>query len=307
MGSTEISKPGHKLRLLLLEENGAGEDPMVWEMDYDGNNLPGDPRRSPEKLHHWLAEKKICPCEPRRNAEVEQARKLEELVRSNQDLEQFAMVASHDMREPLRMVATYTQLLAERYRGKLDQNADQYLAYAADGALRMQAMIQGLLSLSRIGHEKGEHKPVDSSLAMTDALHDLEKAIRDSNAIVHCEKLPVVMVEASYLSSLFRNLIGNAIKFRRKDAPVVSIRAQRAGAQWEFSVSDNGIGIAAESLNNIFDAFHRLHARTEFPGSGIGLAICKRIVEHYGGRIWAESQPGSGSTFRFTLPAGEAS
>lgn len=306
MGSTEICRPGHKLRLLLLEENGAGEDPVVWEMDYDGNNLPGDPRTTPEKLHHWLAEKKICPCEPRRHAEQELARKMEDLVRSNQELEQFAYVASHDLREPLRMVATYTQLLSERYRGKLDQSADQYLAYAADGALRMQALIQDLLNLSRVGHDPVRQPGVDCNGALDDVLRDMNSTIHESNAIVHHEMLPVVGADRSYVTQLFQNLITNAIKFRRTEPPLITVLAEPANTNWQFSVTDNGIGIAPESRANIFNVFQRLHGRTEYPGNGIGLAICKKIVEHYGGQIWVDSEPGYGSSFKFTLPAAQA-
>jgi light-regulated signal transduction histidine kinase (bacteriophytochrome) len=306
MGSTEICRPGHKLRLLLLEENGVGEDPVVWEMDYDGNNLPGDPRTTPEKLHHWLSEKKICPCEPRRHAEKEVARKMDELLRSNQELEQFAYMASHDLREPLRMVATYTQLLSERYRGKLDKSADQYLAYAADGALRMQALIQDLLNLSRVGQEQLRGRGVDCNSALEDVLRDMDSAIHESNAIVHHEMLPVVRADHSYVTQLFQNLIANAIKFRRTETPVVSVLAEPANASWQFSVTDNGIGIAPESQANIFNVFERLHGRTEYPGNGIGLAICRRIVVHYGGRIWVESKPGHGSSFKFTLPGAQA-
>jgi light-regulated signal transduction histidine kinase (bacteriophytochrome) len=303
MASTEICRPGHKLRLLLLEENGTGEDPIIWEMDYDGANLPGDPRRTPEKLHEWLMAKKICPCEPRRQTEQELARKMAELTRSNRELELFAHVASHDLREPLRMVATYTQLLGERYRGKLDKSADQYIEYASDGALRMQALIQDLLNLSKVGWDGVRRQSVDCNSAVQEVLRDMDPAIRESGAVVHCGKLPVVSADRSYLLQIFQNLIGNAIKFRSTDPPVVSVTAEASGNACQFSVTDNGIGIPEEFQANLFNVFQRQHTRAEYPGNGIGLAICKKIVEQYGGKIWVVSQPGSGCTFNFTLPA----
>jgi light-regulated signal transduction histidine kinase (bacteriophytochrome) len=304
MARTETLRPNHNLRLLLLQEHGVGEDPMVWEMDYDGGSLPGDPRHSPEKLHNWLAAKHICPCEPRRYAEKELARKMEELSRSNHELERFAYVASHDLREPLRMVATYTQLLAERYRGKLDKSADQYIDYATDGALRMQALIQDLLDLSRVGSEDIKREDIDCNLALDEVLRDMDSAIRESGGAVSHGKLPVVTANRCYIQQLFQNLIGNAIKFRNKREPlVISVTAEPQGQYWRFSVNDNGIGIEPECQESIFTAFQRLHARTEYPGNGIGLAICKKIVEYYGGRIWVASQPERGSNFMFTLPA----
>jgi light-regulated signal transduction histidine kinase (bacteriophytochrome) len=305
MATVATCKPENKLRLLLLEEKGVGLDPMVWEMDYDGQTLPGDPRHSPEKLHEWLAAKKIGPCEPQHHAEAELARRLEELARSNRELEQFAYVASHDLREPLRMVATYTQLLAERYRGKLDKHADLYITYATDGALRMQALIQDLLALSRVHAESIPNQSVDGNVVMAEVLRDLEPAIRESNAVVQCGKLPVIRINRSHALQLFLNLTENAIKFHGAGPPVVSVTAVRSGHLWQFSVADNGIGIAPESQENIFAVFHRLHTRTEYPGNGVGLAICRRVVENYGGKIWVESQPGSGSRFNFTLPAKE--
>jgi two-component system, chemotaxis family, sensor kinase Cph1 len=305
MASIELCKPGRKLRLLLLEENGDGEDPTVWEMDYDGNNLPGDPRHTPAKLHDWLAAKKISPCEARRQAEKELTRKVEELTRSNRELEQFAVVATHDLREPLRMMATYTQLLAERYRDKLDHHADQYIEYVTDGALRMQALIEGLLALSCVGRQNAEPHDIDCNLLVEEVMRDLNVMIRKTNAVVHNEPLPPVLAHRPYLLQVFHNLIENAIRYRGKEAPVVSLLAEPVGQEWLFSVTDNGIGIAAEQFENIFTAFHRLNPRGEYPGNGLGLAISKKVVEHYGGRIWVESQLGCGSSFKFTLPACE--
>jgi len=304
MASAETCKPGHKPRLLLLEENEPGEDPTVQELACDGSMSPSHPEHSPEKLHHWLSSNHICPCGPRQYAERELAHKLEELARSNHELEQFAYVASHDLREPLRMVAPYTQLLAERYRGKLDKNADQYIEYATDGALRMQALIQDLLTLSRVGRDPVPLQPVDCNAVIAEVVRDLEPTISESGALIQFGKLPTVPAHPSEMRRLFQNLIGNALKFRGKERPVIRVLAEPAGRHWRFSVTDNGIGIAAECQANIFKIFERLHTRSEYPGNGIGLAICQKIVEQYDGKIWVESQLGRGSSFRFTLPKG---
>jgi light-regulated signal transduction histidine kinase (bacteriophytochrome) len=204
------------------------------------------------------------------------------------------------------MISTYTQLLSERYRGKLDKSADQYIDYASDGALRMQAMIQDLLALSRVNSETIPNQTIDGNVVMQQVLRDLEPAIRESNGVVQCDPLPVLRANRSHALQLFLNLIGNALKFHGKDAPIVSVKTAPAGPLCRFSISDNGIGIAPESQEKIFAAFQRLHTRAEYPGSGIGLAICKKIVENYGGTIGVDSQPGTGSTFHFTLPTQEA-
>ncbi len=261
--------------------------------------------RLPEAIRRALQEKRTLRL--RRQAEEDLARKVEELARSNADLEQFAYVASHDLQEPLRMVAAYTQLLAERYRGKLDENADKYIGYASEGALRMQTLIQDLLAFSRVGRHCAACTRVDCDAAMAEVMMSMGPAMQESGAVVTYEALPVVWAERSQMTQLFQNLVGNAIKFRGKEAPAISVRAEKAGEQWLFSVSDNGIGIAPESAENIFVVFQRLHTRSEYPGNGIGLAICKKIIERCGGKIWVESQAGSGSVFKFTLPcAGRA-
>jgi PAS domain S-box-containing protein len=239
----------------------------------------------------------------RKQAERQLAAQAEELARSNADLEQFAYVASHDLQEPLRMVTTYTQLLSERYRGKLDENADKFLGYAGEGAQRMQVLIQDLLAFSRIGRNGYTSASVDCCAVMKEVLLTLDSAIQESGAIVTHAELPAVWADRTQVAQVFQNLIGNAIKFRGKEPPAVSVRAEKTDQQWQFSVSDNGIGIAPEYAENIFVVFQRLHARTEYPGNGIGLAICKKIIEHYHGKIWLQSQAGSGSTFKFTLPA----
>jgi len=236
----------------------------------------------------------------RLNGKLEQ--RVAELARSNADLEQFAYVASHDLQEPLRMVAAYTQLLAERYRGKLDENADKFIGYASEGALRMQSLVQDLLAFSRAGRNGETCGRVDCDAAMEEVLLSLGPAMQESGAVVTHAALPVVWANRSHLTQVFQNLIGNAIKFRGKEAPAISVQAEKAGQDWLFSVSDNGIGIAPEQAENIFVVFQRLHTRTEYPGNGIGLAICKKIVEHCGGKIWVEAQAGHGSIFKFTMP-----
>ena len=242
----------------------------------------------------------------RQRTEKNLAQKVEELARSNRDLEQFAYVASHDLQEPLRMVAAYTQLLAERYRGKLDENADKYISYAVEGALRMQTLIRDMLAFSRVGRNGVGCEPSDCNRVVEEALLNLKASINESAAVVVYDDLPLVAAERIQMVQLFQNLIGNAIKFRGKEPPAIRVSAQRQGMHWQFAVADNGIGIAPEYKELIFVIFQRLHARDEYAGNGVGLAICKKIVEHYGGRIWIESELGHGCTFYFTLPAAPA-
>ena len=256
--------------------------------------------RLPEVIRRALREKSERTL--RHQVEQDLAEKVDELARSNADLEQFAYVASHDLQEPLRMVTAYTQLLAERYRGKLDENADKFIGYAIEGAQRMQVLIQDLLAFSRVGRKEA-CKSVECTAVMKDVLQTLAAAIQETGAVVTHGELPAVWADRTQVAQVFQNLIGNAIKFRGKEPPVVSVQAEKASQQWQFSVSDNGIGIAPEYAENIFVVFQRLHARTEYPGNGIGLAICKKIVERDGGKIWVESRAGSGSTFKFTLPS----
>ena len=226
----------------------------------------------------------------------------QELARSNRDLEQFAYVASHDLQEPLRMVAAYTQLLAERYQGQLDANADKYIHYAVDGALRMQTLVQDLLAFSRVGRNGRDPRAVNMNGILELVLDNLQTVIRETNAQVDVHPLPEVVVDATQMVQLFQNLIGNALKFRGRDAVRISITGERNEREWTFSVTDNGIGIAPEHAETVFVIFKRLHTQAEYPGSGIGLAICKKIVEQHGGRIWVESRPGQGASFKFTLP-----
>jgi signal transduction histidine kinase len=225
-----------------------------------------------------------------------------ELKRSNEDLEQFAYVASHDLQEPLRMINNYLQLLRQRYRDKLDANADDFIGFALDGSKRMNQLIHDLLTYSRVGTHGKEFVPTDCEQALANALANLRVAIDEARAEIIRDPLPIVNGDEVQLTQLFQNLIGNAVKFRGEAAPKIHIGAQRTGAEWEFSVRDNGIGIAPEDFQRIFIVFQRLHSREKYPGTGIGLSVCKKIVERHGGRIWVESKPGHGTTFYFTLP-----
>ena len=226
-----------------------------------------------------------------------------ELKRSNEDLEQFAYVASHDLQEPLRMIASYLQLIERRYKGKLDGQADQFIEFAVNGATRMQTLIRDLLTYSRIGVHRKDPKPVDVSATVKFALENLKIAIAEKQASIMVDPLPTVVGEATLLTQLFQNLVDNGIKFCTEATPRIHISASREGAEWIFSVADNGIGIDPQYLDHVFVIFKRLHGRDHYPGTGIGLAICKRIVDRQGGRIWAESEPGKGTAFKFSIPA----
>ena len=256
--------------------------------------------RLPEAVRRALEEKQLR--QSRRQAEEDLARKVEELARSNADLEQFAYVASHDLQEPLRMVTAYTQLLAERYRGKLDAEADKFIGYASEGAMRMQVLIQDLLAFSRVGRAESSDANIDCNGVMQEVLQTLSAAVQESGAVISYSQLPQIQGDRTQLGQVFQNLIANAIKFRGKEPPKISVLAENKDDQWWFEVSDNGIGIPPENAGHVFEVFYRLHARSEYPGNGIGLAICKKIIERCGGRIWVESQSGSGSHFKFTLP-----
>jgi PAS domain S-box-containing protein len=241
----------------------------------------------------------------RKSAEAHLLQKVKELNRSNEELGQFAYIASHDLQEPLRMVASYTQLLSRRYKGKLDTDADEFIAFAVDGATRMQRLIQDLLAYSRVGTKGKDLLDTSSEVALKTALSNLRGAIEESGALVTCDPLPNVLADEMQLVQLFQNLVGNAIKYQSPGIPRIHVAALNGGKQYRFSVQDNGLGIDPQYFERIFGMFQRLHKREEFSGTGIGLAICKKIVERHGGQISVESQPGMGSTFRFALTGSE--
>jgi PAS domain S-box-containing protein len=239
----------------------------------------------------------------RKKSEEHLVKAVGDLKRSNDELQQFAYVASHDLQEPLRMVASYTQLLAKRYKGRLDPDADEFIAYAVDGCHRMQGLIQDLLAYSRAGTNGKALREVVGNDALKEALTNLRTTIEASGAVVTHDSLPVITTDDTQLALVFQNLIGNAIKYRSAEVPHVHVSASKnGGPEWIFSVRDNGLGIDPQYFERIFILFQRLHGRNEFAGTGIGLAICKKIVERLGGRIWVESQPEKGSTFHFALP-----
>jgi light-regulated signal transduction histidine kinase (bacteriophytochrome) len=232
---------------------------------------------------------------------TERKRAQEELERSNRELEQFAYVASHDLQEPLRMVSSFVQLLARRYEGVLDEDGRSYVEFAVDGAQRAQQLIDDLLRLSRVGTRGQELRPVRADAALDQALANLSLAVLESGATVEREPLPVVIADEGQLTQVFQNLVGNAVKFRGDAPPRIRVSAARGEIGWVLSVADNGIGIDPRFHDRVFAIFQRLHTRKEYPGTGIGLALVRKIVERHGGRSWVESAPGAGATFRFTL------
>jgi PAS domain S-box-containing protein len=270
----------------------------------DGSHFPIEIMLSPlESAEGILVTAAIRDITRRREAEAHLLQKVEELNRSNDELQQFAYVASHDLQEPLRMVASYTQLLAQRYKGRLDADADEFIAYAVDGSNRMQVLIQDLLTYSRAGTNGKAVGEISSENALQEALVNLRATIEASGALVTHDSLPPITMDSSQLVQLFQNLLGNAIKYRSGETLKAHVSAAKnGGGEWIFSVRDNGMGIDPQHFERIFVIFQRLHGREEFAGTGIGLAICKKIVERYGGRIWVESHPSKGSTFYFALP-----
>ncbi|MYB77580.1 MAG: GHKL domain-containing protein [Chloroflexi bacterium] len=227
---------------------------------------------------------------------------VEELRRSNQELEQFAYVASHDLQEPLRKIASFCNLLESRYADKLDERGSVYLHYIVDGAMRMQALVNDLLLYSRVATRGQEFAPTNANDVLQEAFANLEVGIEESNAHITYDPLPTVNGDAAQLVRLLQNLVGNAIKYRGDAPPRIHVGVEEQDDQWVFSVRDNGIGIDPQYAERIFVIFQRLHTREEYGGTGIGLSVCRKIVERHGGRIWVESQEGSGATFRFTFP-----
>ena len=239
----------------------------------------------------------------RRRAELALEERARDLERSNAELEQFAYVASHDLSEPLRMVSSYLQLLRRRYHGQIDEDADAFIDYAVEGANRMRALIEDLLAYSRAGRSERPHEPVDTSRLVADVAETLRAQARAEHADIEWSELPVVTGDGGQLTQLFQNLIGNGVKFVAPGVrPHVQVGAVRDGEQWRFTVDDNGVGIAPHQLERVFGMFQRLHTRDQFEGTGIGLAIAKKVVEHHGGTIRAIGREQGGTRFEFTLP-----
>jgi len=272
----------------------------------DGSEFPIEIMLSPlENAEGILVTAAVRDISVRKKSEEHLVKTVGELKSSNDELQQFAYVASHDLQEPLRMVASYTQLLGKRYKGRLDSDADEFIAFAVDGCNRMQGLIQDLLAYSRAGTNGKEFHKISGENALKDALTNLRVTIEESGAVVTHDSLPAITMDDTQLAQVFQNLVGNAIKYRSAEAPQVHVSARRNGGnEWIFSVRDNGLGIDPQYFERIFILFQRLHGRQEFAGTGIGLAICKKILERLGGRIWVESQPKMGSTFYFALPEG---
>jgi len=234
------------------------------------------------------------------NASLE--KRANELAESNAELERFAYVASHDLQEPLRMVSSFLQLIEKRYKEKLDKKGHEYIAFAVDGAERMKGLILDLLEYSRVNTNKQEMERVDVNEIMNDLQTVFRKVLQDTGAVIDAEELPAVSGTKTQIMQLFQNIVGNALKYRSEKPPLITITSRPAGRFTEFAISDNGIGIEPRFFHKIFIIFQRLHNREQYSGTGIGLAICKKIVERHGGKIWLTSSPGTGSTFYFTLP-----
>jgi signal transduction histidine kinase len=285
------------------EADGDAAEPTRWLQVLLGPVYDADGRLAGTQGAFWDVTRRMLAERQAQEAAAELKKANAELARSNADLEQFAYVASHDLQEPLRMVASFTQLLAKRYAGRLDPEADEFITEAVNGALRMKRLINDLLDYSRVTTRGGRPTATSARAAYDQAMENLQAALRDADARVTCGPLPTVWADPTQLTQVFQNLIGNAVKFCRGRRPLVHVSARPRGREWLFAVRDNGIGIEAKHLERIFAIFQRLHTREKYAGTGIGLALCKKIIERHGGRIWAESQPGVGSFFYFTLSA----
>jgi light-regulated signal transduction histidine kinase (bacteriophytochrome) len=228
---------------------------------------------------------------------------MDELIRSNKELEQFAFVASHDLQEPLKIISLYLQILKRKQNGGLEEKADENISSILEKAERMQKLIQSILSYAQVGKGAIQFKEIDSNVALTQAIENLKVTIKENSAQIRCANFPVIMGDEIRITQLFQNLINNAIKFCKKgESPIIDISVKQKDDRWLFSIQDNGIGVERDQIKNIFEIFKRLHPQSEYVGSGIGLALCRRIVESHGGNIWAESEVGKGAVFYFTIP-----
>ena len=309
-GWQKVHHPDH-VQQVVAKISKCFQSGEVWEDTF--------PLRGRDGNYRWFLSRAVPICDPegrvlrwfgtntdiseRMRSEEHLLRTVGELKRSNDELQQFAYIASHDLQEPLRMVASYIQLLAKRYKGRLDSDADEFIAYAVDGSNRMRGLIQDLLAYSSAGTNGTALREISSENALKEALTNLRATIEESGAVVTHDSLPTITTDDTQLARVFQNLVGNAIKYRSAEVPRVQISATKNGdKEWIFSVRDNGLGIDPQYFERIFILFQRLHGQKEFKGTGIGLAICRKIVERLGGRIWVESQPKKGSTFYFALP-----
>ena len=291
----------------LLKVNKALEEEIKerkWAHDKLSETLMDMEKRIRERTSELSQSNELLKKEvaERRLAEEKLQQAMNDLSRSNRELEQFAYVVSHDLKEPLRMVTSYLQLLERRYKGKLDKDAKEFIDFAKDGGKRMETLIEDLLSYSRLDTFSKRFEQVDCNAIVDGILDVLGIAIEKNRAEVTRDPLPGVIADKTQLGQVFQNLISNALKFRSKKPPAIHVGAPRVEGEWLFRISDNGIGIDPKDAERVFVIFQRLHSRDEYPGTGVGLAICKKIVEYHGGKIWIESEPGKGSTFCFTIP-----